>query len=278
MGKEQQHNIDYSKFLSKSFDEDRRHFSFVITHKDMAPFADYKTADFEKWLRIGLEGYCLNERDSLKFEYIGYNFISDYRLSHEVIPNLKKVYNLFGDEKKKYFRQSVADLMDNLEVGEPNSCLFMSLLNLSSEIHVTEVLKVLPDRLEKEIASTDDKTKQEKLFVYAMMNVPSLVEPNQESLDCVNSLIDSKYFIDDFSGLALISLCCANPRGYNEHLERMRGGMGNIFKTFTKEQIPVIKNGYISDIMHWIGSEVDKDVLKNRLDIYFTDICKDFQN
>lgn len=193
-------------------------------------FEGYATAEFERWLRIGLEKYCFEDAGAWAFPKA-----ERYIVRQEFLAlGLRDAYSEMKAAERGAFRQAVANVLASLEPQERFVPLFEHLLILAGELPVPEVLHVLPRRVGNGFFGLTRNREGESLFVQTMFTVAQLAAPRPEVVACLHSLIGSRnYFDPAYAGVALLALCRAVPDDLVDHLRRLRASLSVMFNEFT---------------------------------------------
>jgi len=197
------------------------------SRKDVEAFAKFETEDFELWLRIGLEGYLLEDEGKWAFEplavFIGYD--------NHLVLDLRNIYRVLSPRKQAYFRQAVANLIAYLEATERNVVIFEHLIYLTSVLPAgLEVLRVLPGRICNNFFSLTKNREGKTLFDLTFLMVTELAVSSKDSKECLHALISSPYFDNAYAGIALLALCRADNSNLAAHMSILRGSLRAMFE------------------------------------------------
>lgn len=196
--------------------------------EDMKSIAAFDTADFEKWLRIGLEGYLIEKHGVWDFNPLGVFLGGD----DHIATGIARVFGVFPARQQVAFRQAVANLVANLEAGERYVEMLRHLLILARLVHATEILKVLPSVVRSDFFNRINDSINVSLFQWTFETVVELTNPTQGVVDCLHALIGSRNFDVAYSGLALVALCRAVPEKFIEHMEFMQRSLASMFAKY----------------------------------------------
>lgn len=195
---------------------------------DLLPFVKYKASDFERWLRVGLEGYFIEGKGIWQFEHVAVFLNRQENLSLDI----NAIYRLLGSSPRAEFRQAVADLMANLEADPRNVAIFEQLLLIAAVLPAPEILNVVPTRLGSGFFGSDNAGDSQSLFRQMFETVTQLAAPTDAALNALTALIGAHQFKTAYAGLALVSLCRIKPEGFSRHMALMRPKLAAMFKEY----------------------------------------------
>ena len=208
-------------------DEPRNDF-YELTDEDYSPFDDFDEAAFERWLRVGLEGYLLEGKGAWAFPEAAGNIAQqDY-----LVLGLHDAYLELSANGRGHFRQAVAKVLASLEAQEKNVPLFEHLLFLAAALPAPEVLRVLPARVGNGFFGLTANREGESLFSLTLLTVARLAAPREEVVDCLHALIGSRHFDFAYAGIALTALCRADDQGLVKHMTLLRDSLAKMFEEF----------------------------------------------
>lgn len=206
----------------------------VPSKEDIEPFAKFEISDFERWLRIGFEGFLLENEGTAAFDHLGV-FIG---LDDHLVQDLRNIYHVFPARSQAHIRQAVANLLASLEPIERNIIIFEHLLLLASVLPAgAEVLRVLPARIGNGFFGLTENRECISLFDLTLMTVIELTVPKKDSIDCLHALISSKYFENAYAGIALTALCRADDQNLAKHMAYLRESLAAMFREFNTNDI-----------------------------------------
>ena len=200
--------------------------------EDLAPFEGFKSADFVKWLKVGLEAYLIENEGVWGFEHVAVFLQGEEHLALA----LGHIYRELPARKRAEFRKAVADVMATLEADPVNAPVFEHLLAIAAVLPAPEVLSVLPVRIGNGFFGAMDAEGGRSLFEKTMDAVIDLAAPTEESRDCLERLIGSPNFNIAYSGLALMTLCRVAPRDFVYHMALLRAPLAKMFKQFATDK------------------------------------------
>ena len=201
---------------------------YELTDEDYSPFDDFDEAAFERWLRVGLEGYLLEGKGAWAFPEAAGNIAQqDY-----LVLGLHDAYLELSANGRGHFRQAVAKVLASLEAQEKNVPLFEHLLFLAAALPAPEVLRILPARVGNGFFGLTSNREGESLFSLTLLTVARLAAPREEAVDCLHALIESRHFDFAYAGIALTALCRADDQGLVDHMTRLRDSLAKMFKEF----------------------------------------------
>jgi hypothetical protein len=234
----------------------------VPSPKDIEPFASFGTSEFERWLKVGLEGYLLEDKNIWSFEHI------PVFIGHEdhVVLDLRNIYNAFDGQGRALFRQAVANIIANLEATPRNFIVFEHLLLLASVLPAPEILRALPGRIGNGFFGLAASHERKTLFDVAFLTVAELSAPTSDALRCARSLITSRYYENVYAGLGLTTLCRIYPEGFPGHMALMRASINNMFHAL--EVGEEVKTGLALQILNAVGLDVIAENLHNMILIH----------
>jgi len=223
--------------------------------EDVEIFKDYTIADFQCWLRVGLEGYLL-EDDVWSFEPMAVFINQDEHLTSD----LHNIYEVLPYKLKAYFRQALANIIATLEADAKEVVVFEHLLLLASKISAgAEVLPVFPSRIGSGFFGLTKNSAGESLFDITMRTVADLAAPIENALICLHQLIGSRYFENAYAGTALLALCRVNPRGLADHLNLLREKLDAMFRQYDINKTG--KRRWAERILQTVGMYALKEAL-----------------
>ena len=89
---------------------------YELVDGDGGPFSGFDTEQFETWLRVGFEGYCLENKGAWAFPGAEAAIVrQDY-----LALGLRDAYHQLGAEGQAHFRLAVANVIASLEAKESN--------------------------------------------------------------------------------------------------------------------------------------------------------------
>lgn len=197
--------------------------------EDLKPFAKFKAVDFQRWLRIGLEGYLLEDKGVWAFEPLAVFIGQDEHL----VLDLCNISRAFPARQQAYLRQGVANLLANLEPVERNIVLFEHLLYLASMLPAgDEVLPVLPSVIGNGFFGLTETREGKSLFDLTMLTVAELAVHTKDAVDCLYALIGSRHFRCAYAGTALTALCRADDKKLAKHMSLLRESLSAMFEQY----------------------------------------------
>jgi hypothetical protein len=178
---------------------------------------DYTQADFEDWLRVGLENHVLRRMGSEAFpgasaELAFYDFPAE---------GLEAAYGQLFPIQQGYFRSAVANLINSWEINDDNFVLLEHLLHLAVLLPAKEVLRGLGAWIRAFYRQLPEALAG-KLFSQIFLTATRLAAPNQESVDCIRELVALPQFRSDWAGMALETLWFCDSGNISGHLQRLR--------------------------------------------------------
>ena len=200
--------------------------------EDLAPFEGFKAADFAAWLKVGLEGYLIEDEWVWKFEHVAVFLQSEEHLALA----LGHIYRELSAPERAEFRKAVADVMATLEADPVNAPVFEHLLAIAAVLPAPEVLSVLPVRIGNGFFGAMDVEGGRSLFEKTMDAVIDLAAPTDESRKCLEMLIGSRNFNIAYSGLALMTLCRVAPDDFVAHMDLLRAPLAKMFEQFRTDE------------------------------------------
>jgi len=192
--------------------------------------SEYDIASFQRWLRVGLETYLL-ENNVWGFEPMAVFIGQD----EHVVSDLRNIYDVLPSSARANFRQAIANILASLEATEQNIIIFEHLLLLAGKVSAgTEIYPVVSSRVGKGFFGLVENDKGRSLFDITMMIVAELATPIENALQCLNTLISSPCFNKSsaYAGLALISLCRVAPNDLAKHLAKLHEKMMKMFEEY----------------------------------------------
>ncbi|MCI0623352.1 MAG: hypothetical protein L0387_17120 [Acidobacteria bacterium] len=205
---------------------------YELIDEDHGPLDDFDEERFEAWLRVGLEGYLLEDKGAWAFPGAeGAIVRQDY-----LALGLRDTYRRLRAEAQSHFRRSVAKVLASLEAEERNAPIFEHLLSLAAELPAPEVLRVLPGRIGNGFLGITANREGDSLFALTLLTVAELAAPRREAVDCLHALVGSVHFDHAYAGIALIALSRADDRGLVNHMVRLREPLGAMFREFNAPQ------------------------------------------
>ena len=200
--------------------------------EDLAPFEGFKSADFAKWLKDGLEAYLIKDEGVWGFEHVAVFLQGEEHLALA----LGHIYRALPARKRAEFRKAVADVMATLEADPVNAPVFEHLLSIAAVLPAPEVLSVLPVRIGNGFFGAMDAEGGRSLFEKTMDAVIDLAAPTEESRACLEMLIGSRNFNIAYSGLALTTLCRVAPCDFVAHMNLLRDPLAKMFEQFGTDE------------------------------------------
>ena len=200
--------------------------------EDLAPFEGFKADDFAAWLRVGLEGYLIEDEGVWVFEHVAVFLQGEEHLALA----LGHIYRGLPAPERAEFRKAVAKVMATLEADPVNAPVFEHLLTIAVVLPAPEVLSVLPVRIGNGFFGAMDVKGGRSLFEKTMDAVIDLAAPTDESRDCLEMLIGSRNFNIAYSGLALMTLCRVAPHDFVDHMALLRAPLAKMFEQFGTDE------------------------------------------
>lgn len=201
---------------------------YELVDDDREPFDAFTEADFEDWLRVGLEGFLLEDQGAWAFP----GAEGPIARQDDLVLGLREAYREWPAGVRGRFRRALAKVIASLEPSERYVPLFEHLLSLAAALPVPEILRVLPARVGNGFFGQVDGRGEEDLFGDALLTVARLAAPREEAVECLHGLIGSKYFDDAYAGIALTALCRADDRGLVRHMELLRASLASMFRKY----------------------------------------------
>lgn len=198
------------------------------SHEDLAPFRDFKAADFAAWLKAGLEDYLIEDEGIWGFEHVAVFLQGEEHLALA----LGHIYRELPALKRAEFRKAVVDVMATLEADPVNAPVFEHLLAIAAVLPAPEVLGVLPVKIGNGFFGAMDVEGGRGLFEKTMDAVIDLAAPTAASRTCLEMLIGSRNFNVAYSGLALMTLCRVAPQDFVAHMDLLRAPLAKMFEQF----------------------------------------------
>jgi hypothetical protein len=134
---------------------------YELVDDDRGLFDAFTEADFEDWLRVGLEGYLLEDQGAWAFPGAeGSIAQQDY-----LVLGLREAYHReWPAATRSRFRHAVAKVLASLEPSARYVSLFEHLLSLAAALAAPEVLRVLPARVGNGFFGQADSRSEDELF------------------------------------------------------------------------------------------------------------------
>ncbi|MBF0371293.1 MAG: hypothetical protein HQL52_17735 [Magnetococcales bacterium] len=229
------------------------------TQQTVELFHGMELADIEAWLRIGLEQFLFEGVGAWSFPGAEAEF-ARWETPAEA---LQVFYKRLQAERKAKFRLAVANVMASLDSFPENIPIFEHLLEIAVAVGAYEILRVLPGKIGNGFFGQDlDDTGKRKLFAAALLVTARLSTPRVEAKACLEALIDSRPFRETgfaYAGIALISLCRADPDGWMLHLNRLRGPLHLMFRKYRTNEAAKRRLG--RDVLDAVGLQRIADSL-----------------
>lgn len=200
--------------------------------EDLAPFKDFKSADFAAWLKVGLEAYLIEDEGVWGFEHVAVFLQGEEHLALA----LGHIYRELPARKRAEFRKAVAYVMATLEADPVNAPVFEHLLAIAAVLPAPEVLSVLPVRIGNGFFGAMNVEGGRGLFEKTMDAVIDLAAPTKECRICLEMLIGSRNFNIAYSGLALMTLCRVAPHAFVDHMDLLRAPLAKMFDKFKTDE------------------------------------------
>lgn len=210
-------------------------------------FEQFTTADFEAWLRVGLEEYFLEDRDIW-----GFRGAEGILSGHEhLVKKLGKFFSEMNSRQRQHFREACSDILAILPCEERYIPVFEYLLSIAVEVRAHEILRVLPSRIANDFFGLTSERDGESLFAQILLTVAQLAAPRADTLRCLRALIGSTHFDHAYASVALLALCNCSPENISEHIDLLRYSLANMFKEFDTDKD--VKRELAESILEIIG-------------------------
>ncbi|MEO5339817.1 MAG: hypothetical protein H7837_04770 [Magnetococcus sp. MYC-9] len=204
----------------------------AVMQQAVAPVLWKNQAEVESWLQVGLEQYLFEEMGAWSFP----GAVAEFARWETPAEALQAFCGRLRAENRAWFRQSVANLAASLPPDSRNILLFEHLLEIAVAVGASEMLRVLPDRIGRGFfGQIPDLSGQRRLFATSLLMAARLSAPRKEARVCLETLIDAQPFRETgfaYAGIALVSLCRADPDGWLQHLDRLRGPLHRMFQHY----------------------------------------------
>lgn len=213
-------------------------------------FDDFTEADFEGWLKAGMEAYLLEGAGAWAFPGAAGELAAPGNLF--LYQGLCESYQQLTAEQRRRYRLALSNVLASLEPLDRNIPIFEHLLSLAAALPAPEILRVLPARVGKGFFGLVKGGEEGDLFALTLLTVARFAAPRPDVLMCLNELIrNSRPFDSAYSGVALEALCRADPEGFVSHMVAMRELLRAMFQEFQVSD--EVKRGYAVSILDAIG-------------------------
>lgn len=213
-------------------------------------FHDFTEADFEGWLKAGMEAYLLEAAGAWAFPGAAGEIAAPGNLF--LYQGLCESYRQLTAEQRKRYRLGLANVLASLEPAHRNVPIFEHLLSLAVALPAPEILRVLPARVGNGFFGLVKDEEHGDLFALTLLTVARFAAPRPDVLMCLNELIrNSRHFDRAYSGVALEALCRAEPEGFVRHMAAMRERLRAMFQEFQISDD--VKRGYAVSVLEAVG-------------------------
>lgn len=101
--------------------------------------------------------------------------------------------------------------------------VYKDFVSLGVEIRAYEILSVLPTKVGNGFFGLVEDANQQSVFISTLYAVAAMSGQEQDILNCLDMLINSRFFLPEYVDTALIALCQAAPERFTGHLKSLRG-------------------------------------------------------
>jgi hypothetical protein len=219
--------------------------------EDIAKFDGYGIDDFERWLRVGLEGLLIDGLGVRNFRPVEYCIWRE----HSLPADLQIIYEEFPAEQKAFIRSAIARLIDRLPPEQRYVPVFQTLIDLAVLVGAHEIFDVLPARGEGFLTIEREYPELPSLYGHAVDAVAELSDRSPNAEECVRRLIGTPGSFDfDYARTVLVALCKIAPKKFAEHMALLRVPLALNFKSFhpTKHALKHLAD----DIIKTVGLEI----------------------
>lgn len=197
-------------------------------------FSDFDQEDFDNWLRVGIEGYFLENRGAWAFGQRGAAFFTH----HDYLEyGFRDLYDQLDAKGQSKFRKATANVLAVLPAKEKNLKAFECLLNTSALLGITEIINIIPTKISNgwfEITTSSSNLESDSLFGLTLTTLSELsaVSPPKKVSNCLIGMISSSHFHHAYSGVALLALCKSEPESFSEHMARLSKPIQAMFEDY----------------------------------------------
>lgn len=201
--------------------------------EDIAKFRSYDVEQFERWLRVGFEGYFIDNAGVRNFRPVEYCILHEHTLSGD----LRVIFDAFSSDQQAMIREAVTRLLERLPVEEKYVPIFRELLDLAVVVRAHEIFKVIPARGGRFLALDQESPDTPSLYSMALDVVTELGDQSEDARDCIERLIGTPgAFSPDYARTALIALCKIAPDDLLFHMALLREPLAQNFRKYRPTQ------------------------------------------
>lgn len=215
---------------------------------------------FERWLRVGLESYVLEDAGPVAFPEAAHHILARGSLT----AGLAAFTSGLSAARRDNFKQALAQVLAALEPRERNLPVADQLLAVAVATTAYPILSVLARKIGGGFFGQADPDGRDGLFAMALYTAARLAAPGrQDARRCIRELIASDNFRPAHASTALLALCETDPHALGEHLQAP-GLRSQLARQFTRyDPDGSVRRMVARDLLSIIGVEGFAEALAN---------------
>ncbi|MBF0564619.1 MAG: hypothetical protein HQK89_05195 [Nitrospirae bacterium] len=211
------------------------------------PLELYDDKQFAVWLRTGFEDIHHKTARLKAFSPLHY-FVGQL---DDLTDELKNIYNMLSSSAQTQFRLGIAIALLNLPSEFRYVQVVRELLHLAGRVHADEILNSAVQQVGNGFFGMSEHDEGREIFALTL-NIVAGLSPAKGVGDALRRLVASTFFRYNYSPMAFIALCRAEPEDFPAHLTLLR----NCFTRLHRENGTT--NAYLTanQFVHYVDPSV----------------------
>lgn len=182
---------------------------------DKAVRDEWDIPRFERWVRVGVEAYVLEDAGPTAFPEAAHLILNTGSLTL----GLKAFADGLNAFRRDNLKQAIAQVLSSLEPSAHYAPVAEQLLVIAVAVTAYPILAILAPKIGEGFFGQSDAEARGSLFAMTLYSVARLAAPGrQDALRCIGELIASSNFKPAHASTALIAACQVDRRRLAEHL------------------------------------------------------------